>query len=517
MQLLIIDDEKLTREGLLQNIDWKSLHIDTVLQADDGINALQIIRKYKPEIILSDIRMPRLNGIELACKVQEILPNTNIIFMSGYSDKEYLKAAIRLKAISYVEKPIDQNEIEQAVREAVTSMETKIHYEKNHSIHLKEQSSQLAFLMTQNTAASPVKLQELSSNLHLTLNQQTYITTLILQFLDCDTESLSGHLKQMMEQFSVRIRSLHLKELHTYKSEQHLIIHIYCSEKPEEKSLLKCTASLAEQLKCFCHFFIAAGQTVRGLENAFHSYNHAVILLQSGFFCDYNTILSDQPAKMDSSLLEDQISSFSIALTNKNSDEAFHILEIVYDNLRNCQTLLPSQVKDIYYHYFMQIHNALITNQIMISHLSFFEESIWDIISGCNTLYDLHKLLNKRLKDLFLHLGEAVTENPTIYQIKDFISKNYPNDRLSVKDISEYIHRSTSYVCAQFKSETGQTLNQYITDYRINMAIQLMNDSRYKLSDISIKVGYSDSNYFSKIFKKYVGLSPSEYREKILK
>ena len=86
------------------------------------------------------------------------------------------------------------------------------------------------------------------------------------------------------------------------------------------------------------------------------------------------------------------------------------------------------------------------------------------------------------------------------------------NETLSVKDISDHVFLSTSYVCTFFKNETGQTLNQYLTEYRMEKAKQLLSDPRYKITDISSRVGYSDGNYFGKSFKKYTGFSPSEYR-----
>ena len=107
-------------------------------------------------------------------------------------------------------------------------------------------------------------------------------------------------------------------------------------------------------------------------------------------------------------------------------------------------------------------------------------------------------------------------ENPTIAFIKDYISRNYSNEELSVREIGEHAFLSASYVCTYFKNETGQTLNQYLTAYRIEKAKQLLQDPRYQISDISARVGYSNGNYFSKSFKKLVGLSPSEYREKML-
>ena len=119
MKLLIADDELLTREGLASSIDWESLGIHQIFQADDGLRALHIAKLQEPDIILSDIRMPRMNGIELVEKLTELLPDTSIIFMSGYSDKEYLKAAIKLKAIDYVEKPLNPEEVQKTVAEAI--------------------------------------------------------------------------------------------------------------------------------------------------------------------------------------------------------------------------------------------------------------------------------------------------------------------------------------------------------------------------------------------------------------
>lgn len=129
VKLLIADDESFTRQGILETIPWKALNISEVREAYDGQNALEIIKDFEPDILLTDVRMPRLNGIELSFKVRELYPNCSIIFMSGFSDKEYLKSAIHLKAISYVEKPIDLDELEISIRNAVTeAQKSKIIY-----------------------------------------------------------------------------------------------------------------------------------------------------------------------------------------------------------------------------------------------------------------------------------------------------------------------------------------------------------------------------------------------------
>ncbi|MEG2037031.1 MAG: helix-turn-helix transcriptional regulator, partial [Ruthenibacterium sp.] len=96
------------------------------------------------------------------------------------------------------------------------------------------------------------------------------------------------------------------------------------------------------------------------------------------------------------------------------------------------------------------------------------------------------------------------------------IRREFSADTLSVKDVSDHVFLSAAYACTLFKAETGQTINQFITEFRLEKAKQLLMDPRHTIADISAQVGYADGNYFGKSFKRFVGLSPSEYREKML-
>ncbi|MDE7067723.1 MAG: AraC family transcriptional regulator, partial [Schaedlerella arabinosiphila] len=129
---------------------------------------------------------------------------------------------------------------------------------------------------------------------------------------------------------------------------------------------------------------------------------------------------------------------------------------------------------------------------------------------------ELHDTLAERTRRMFQRLDASVPEDNVIFLIKDYIAKHYGSDLLSIKEISDYVHLSASYVCTYFKTQTGQTLNQYLTEYRMEKAMHLLEDARNQIADISAKVGYSNGNYFSKSFKKFTGLTPSKYREKML-
>lgn len=122
LKVLIVDDEAMPRAVLQKHLPWAELGIETVLTAEDGQDGLEQAQLFRPEIIICDVKMPRMNGLEMAAAVRAFLPTCQFIFLSGYSDKEYLKGAIKVKAANYVEKPIDLDEITAALREVTAEL-----------------------------------------------------------------------------------------------------------------------------------------------------------------------------------------------------------------------------------------------------------------------------------------------------------------------------------------------------------------------------------------------------------
>jgi len=215
-------------------------------------------------------------------------------------------------------------------------------------------------------------------------------------------------------------------------------------------------------------------------------------------------------------ILEDPAPAFSEALLQKDKDALDTLKDGIYQTFANTNSLLPSQVKDIYYKLLMHLQNAYKQQRLSSDTHGFGSESILEHIEACPNLFSIHQLLGGKINEFF-SISESISqESSSVFLIKEFIHQNYMKDSLSVKTISDHVYLSSSYVCTIFKTETGQTLNQYITEYRITKAKLLLEDLRYKITDVSYRVGYTDGNYFGKSFKKLVGLSPSEYREKIL-
>ncbi len=522
MRLLIVDDEELTREGLIASLDWSSLGIEQIFQADDGVNALNIARSQKPDIILCDVRMPRMDGIQMVERLEEFLPDTSVIFMSGYSDKEYLKAAIKLKAINYVEKPLNPDEIKEAVLEAIERREKNLRTRQNENLYSMETASHLALLLTRPYKENTEQISRLTEELSLRLMPGSTFTTYIVRLKASEPDGTQ--LRNIRDDLTGYLTHYHLHVFYIQIHAVYHVFHVLGNSTPSPVALSAVENCLKEQFLPLGDFFIGRGDTVTGISRVYHSYTTAVVMLQSSFFFSPGTLLAasdmertpgTEPGAQEQT--EKIAADFKEALLSRDQNACTGLLDQLYLCYSENRIFLPNQVKDIYYKLFISINDS--RRALKLSHdpsVNSSRESIIDHLERCFTYQELHEMLCSRTEQFFTGISTYVPEDSTIFLIKDYINRHYTDDTLSIKEISDHVYLSASYVCTYFKSQTGQTLNQYLTEYRMEKAMQLLSDARYQITDISSRVGYSNGNYFSKSFKKFTGLTPSKYREKML-
>lgn len=521
MKLLIADDEELTREGLVSSINWESLGIDKIFQADDGLEALQIANIHKPDIILSDIRMPRLNGIQMAEQIEKLLPDTSLIFMSGYSDKEYLKAAIKLKAITYVEKPLNPEEIKEAVLEAIEQRRVNLRHRQSEALYSFENHSRLAFLLTRPYKENNEEILALTEEMSLRLKPGSCFTTYIIK-TDFSDITISM-LRELQEDLTDYLKHYHLRVFYIRLHSVYHVFHILGESMPSPTAFTALEKYFKEKFSAFGNFFIGKGDAVVGISKVYQSYTSAVITLQSSFFFLPGTVLKSRGREAISERekpapsLEEFMQKLSNALTEKNEDACQKLLTEMHVYCNESLTLLPNQAKDNYYKLFILLNDCRQKMKLSPSHSNAgSEQSILADIEDCFFYQELHQKLTNQVEKYFTDINTHTEEDSTIFLIKEYINKHYARESLSIKEIGDHVFLSVSYVCTYFKAQTGLTLNQYLTEYRMERAMQLLGDARYQIADISSKVGYSNGNYFSKSFKKFTGLSPSKYREKML-
>lgn len=523
MKLLIADDELLTREGLSSSIDWKNLGIDQIFQADDGLRALHIAKLHEPDIILSDIRMPRMNGIELVERLTELLPDTSIIFMSGYSDKEYLKAAIKLKAIDYVEKPLNPEEVRATVVEAINRRQQVLRSRQNEDLLSMETESNLALLLTKPYRDHCGEIEALLRELSLRLSPESGFVTYIVKLRT--EEPISVLIKGIRENLKGFLKNFHMNSVYIRMHAVHHVFHVFGEGGvPSAAVLSSIDFFFKEQFRPFGLFVMSRGDTVNGIARAYHSYASAVVAIQNSFFFHAGTLLTSEDtgggytfAAEGPAGLENDTGSFAEALEAKDQNRCQSFLDGLHQKYYKNYGMLPNQIKDAYYRLFNALNDCRQKWKLSADSAGTdSSESIIEYLENCFTYEELHHTLEERTRLMFQRLELSVPEDNVIFLIKEYIAKHYGSDLLSIKEISDYVHLSASYVCTYFKNQTGQTLNQYLTEYRMEKAMRLLEDARNQIADISAKVGYSNGNYFSKSFKKFTGLTPSKYREKML-
>ncbi|MCF0146468.1 MAG: response regulator [Eubacterium sp.] len=513
MKLLIVDDEKLTREGLCSSIDWESLGITEVAGADDGLNGIAEAKKNMPDIVLSDVRMPRMDGIRMCAELQKMNPELCIIFMSGYSDKEYLKSAIRLKAVRYVEKPIEEEEVAEAVREAVRLVSSALVNKEKEQKSAQRETEILAEKLCQ-----PGRVTEEELKRFVQTNPEKPCAFSLLIKIYHQSALSSTVFSTLNGIVSASAQRHYMKCIGCDRQNAVYVFHIYQISGYTDAEKKALGAEISEELmKHTVHFHIVFGKNTEGLMNVYGSYSSAVIELQNCFFSERQEVRVYSSADSDSifpAIPEDEDEkSFRKALLGGEKDILSDLIEKKRKNILSGRGLLPNQVRDLYYRSFQAVSETeSLLGMKGISNAA--GDSNWGVVSSCESIFELDEQLKNRVGCFLSMLEKRSETHAAVAMIKEYIANSYTNELLSIKDISEHVLFSTSYVCTLFKNETGQTLNQYITDYRIEKAKELLLDHRNRIGDISKEVGYADSNYFGKIFKKQVGMTPSEFREK---
>ena len=516
--LLLADDEFYTRKGILNEIDFKQIGIETVIEADDGINALKKISGVVPDIALLDVRMPRMDGIQLAAELRNKFPDCVIIFISGYSDKEYLRSAIKLKALQYVDKPINNAELSAVLREAVLSSDEakgrkQILYEKLRgelTRFLSHQCRDKKLLVSKMEAAElPEKCFQ---------HAFTFLLKILFEpEVDCDfKESERNRVMQTVRQC---FETKKLQCIHTFLDEQTLIIHFFSPDSFDPRfcgGAMK--ALLLELSKALpCPHFIAAGFPVKGAMNVYQSYNAAVISLQNNFFEGPNSVtFPDDRARTSYMLSQNQIERFEDCILHRDAKQAIGMVESVTTEFRNNRGTLVGNIKRSYTRLISVILDIAENKQINIFQRGNMD-NLWDIIHEYNTLDELNTFLINLMNVYFSEINEKSSDNIIVCAVENFIEKRYSNPDFSLSMISDALNLTPAYICLVFKETKGKTINQCLTSLRLEMAKKYMGNANLKIADIALKVGYRDNNYFTKLFKRHIGVTPTEYREAMLK
>ena len=516
MKLLLVDDEEYSREGILSVVSWEELGIDQICIAENGREGLQIAAEFRPDIVLADIRMPRMDGLTMCHKIKELLPCCSIILISGYSDKEYLKSAIHLSAVNYLEKPFLPKELIDSIKQAIArnSLYTAASPRAQQENFLYE-ATVVTALMRRHSASDPLWTQ--ISRCFPTLPINGIWRTILISFNDIP--------EHFPDPFYHMIRH-HFPGSQSYfvllgkKAENMIAFHLSC---PEDTDLSMRIGSLSrhlkENLKGQYRYNLSLGSCVQGISLLFNSYETAMAGLQQCFFHGPDSIViyasSDDPAVF--SFHPEDIDLFEKLLKKGSFEEACSYIRTVCIQIRKYDHTLISTIKDFFSQLIRRLYyysdSFILETSALSETLAESIHTIWD----AQYLDDLEAYLCEKITALSMRIqtnSADTQDNPLPLKIRNYIDANYCDSALCLQSLADYFNITTSYICIVFKKKYQKTVNQYINEKRIEKSVEYLEHSNKKIKEISVLIGYPDPNYFIKVFKKITGITPKEYRRK---
>lgn len=529
VKVIIVDDERNTREGLKKCIPWKSMGINLVGEAEDGIMALDLSLRLQPDIILCDIRMPKMNGIEFATRLREKLQDCKIIFLSGYSDKEYLISAIHLKAVSFIEKPVNIKELISILETTASTVieerqrkdvEIERNYKIEKSVPIVAQYISLNLISNNNSVDIMEKLK--LAELNLPVNGQ-YIT-LLLKFIKNGNMS-SDQLQAYLDRILKIIDSIYIEESLTgisgIKDALCIVSHILVNNSLDDifiKTVFeKISRNICNEIQEIERdtFIIVAGRRVKGLENIPCSYREAAAALQQSFFSTDDTIVffeetNEEPYIFDTGLEKQFIGHLKIG----NMGAAIDLITRLSSDISKHRNTIVGYVKNAFYNLLLLIYSYAEERGADIFEQKDKKNLLRQNIEGFYTLNELRDFAVAMVERLFQCINEKNNTSKAVYEVMKYVQTHFSDNELSIKNISGYLHLTDTYLCMLFKNETGKTINDYITEIRIEKSKELLKSREYTLYKIASSIGYGNAKYYTTIFKKTTGMTPSEYRER---
>ena len=536
MKVFLVEDEYIVREGIKNNIDWEKNGYDFCGEASDGELAFPMISEKRPDIVITDIRMPFMDGIELSRMIKEEYPEIKIIILSGHEEFEYAKAAIQIGVEEYLLKPINGeellqvvNRVAQKIKEEKDSRETPQEGEGDENFE-HEKRQLLSSLIDDNASLSDA--MEQGKKIQLNLMAQCYnIMMLKLQR------------KNKEQGFSQRILELYktMEEILKEQDGQSIVF----DRAPEGKVILFMGSGeeeIRQNMDAFAGrfreilpeyedvtYFGSIGIPVMRLRELGESYDAASHGFSYRFLTEPNQIVDNNTVfdqTREEKTFSCSIGSVDIQNLDKQKIESFlkggEMDEIQFfveeymkntgDAGKNSMIFRQYIVMDMFFaasHFLAQITDG----REQLGEPFESPEQMQKIVS------DLEATV-AYIKDLFtkvMQVRDAQTtehNSDVVENAKKYISENYHDEELTLNTVAHEVNVSPNHLSAMFSQKTGQTFVKYLTDVRMHRAKELLKCTSKRSNEICEEVGYRDPHYFSPLFKKTVGWSPMQYRER---
>lgn len=537
-KVVLVDDEILTREAIGENTPWEEAGFTLAGTAENGRDAISVIESVRPELVITDITMPVMDGLDLSRYIKENHPSTSVIIISGYNEFEYAKRALSYGVMEYLLKPFTPDELIDVLKKARDNLSKRITEEEQIETLKAEQEinkSKLQKLFVKELLEGKTSSRNLISQMEnfgmsAVYNYQAVVFIAINNAMGF-YKSQSQNNDDTDELLNFAIANI-IGEL--IEGKDGILQFIGTDEKGIYVFSADTKELLVEKIKKIGRVFIDSvqkylevgisiivGDIVENIADWSTSYASARSATKNAFLQSEESFIFSEECESQSNaenevLLTTYADNIIDFLKQGNKEKIHSICEELFCELRNGnleRNDILFRIQNIAFAILMQLKSIL--DPVMQLHAQ--NHDFFQNMQHCRHISELEQQFISFLDYIHeqLLVGFMSSNQKLAFQAREYIEKNFNREDLSLNDVCSFLGMSPSYFSVVYKNETGETFIETMTRVRMERAKLLLLDATKKNYEIAEQVGFADPHYFGSVFKKYTGMTPTEYGKKV--
>ncbi len=530
MKVLIADDEEKVCQLIYNLIDWPAKDMEVTGFAHNGVEALALIEQSRPDIIITDIRMPGYDGLELIQRAKALKRDLQFIIISGYRHFEYARSAIKFGVEDYLLKPVNENELNETLdklRHRKQSESEQISREKQLQQQAHQDEKTLRELLLTEVIQHQEdgrSLDEINRDYHYHMEPELFLVFIVK--VDCAYGQELGEgirvLKDKIQQIIINMLREFSIEIQVFSGNQRVICLLNYREE-HKKDVRRRIKGILDELMVQRNIFgdigfsIGCSSPVTAAQ-LHQAWQQATLAIDERLIEGQGRVL-EAPVSADCErAMNECLAGFNIELEKAmevlNYDQVSQVVTKVGRSMRSIEGLTGSElrqgVEEAWHIYRMLLRKYQLRKEGTDKPDGEFSNALENCGTATAALRFLQDEINRSMKQL-LEERQQLSTRP-IREAMQYIRTNY-NKSLSLDEVSRIAGFNPTYFSTLFKKETGKNFQEYILELRMNQAKELLKETDHPVASICEEVGYTDVRHFTKTFKKYAGINPNQYRK----
>jgi len=545
-KVLIVDDERLVRISIKKLVNWDKLGAEVIAEAKNVQEAMEKVNLLGPDIVITDMKMPGTDGAAFMDLLARDFTQIKIIVISGYDDFVYMRSAIKNKAIDYIMKPIDKAQLNNAISNAIDEIN---HIKKDYDSLTKEKlvigekierimiEKRLNELINDGRLSKSEIAKEKSLSMLYRKNLK-YVFVLFKFFnihficknnFNCDYNEMTLRICDCIDNSIENKNKIIFKKEHSFSE---FCIIIGYGNSAENDGIAESAVLLAKKIDENVSSQLNL-KSIAGVSNVHNSFDALGTMYQESLFALMHINIKDsaiisfydktvkQISKLVNIIIENR-NKWDIAIESGNCIMVRNLLNEALGKLTEKGVICPQDIISLYreiFYYVERILRKLNLETIDAKIDDLLDEEYLVLVfveavkQGKSTFPEVNRIIMERLEQCIekVLLSKRMRTHSNLYEVKDFIDKYYYED-ITLEKLSSKFHFSKGYLSRAFKDEFGQNISSYITNVRLNNAMEYLQQGNLKISEIMRLAGFNSLNYFCKVFKRRFGKTPSKVK-----